>query len=66
MSKRENQIRQELAFLKIEMNSKYGSGSYEVGDEKIFDRITELKEELKLLNQNKIVRFVKHLCYQHI
>ena len=63
MSKRENQIRQELAILKIELNSKlpypygksnYGAGRYEEEScQKIFDKIVELKEELKSLNQNK-------------
>ena len=54
MSKRENQIRQELAILKIDLNSNYGVGRYESGRcQKIFDRISELKEELKSLNQNK-------------
>ena len=54
MSKRENQIRQELAILKIDLNSNYGVGRYESERcQKIFDRIFELKEELKLLKQNK-------------
>ena len=54
MSKRENQIRQELAILKIDLNSNYGVGRYEVERcQKIFDRVSKLREELKLLNQNK-------------
>lgn len=54
MNKRENQIRQELAILKIEINSNYGVGRYEVERcQKIFDRVSKLKEELKSLNQNK-------------
>ena len=54
MSKRENQIRQELAILKIDLNSNYGVGRYEEKRcQKIFDKIIELKEELKSLNQNK-------------
>ena len=54
MSKRENQIRQELAILKIDLNSNYGVGRYEVKRcQKIFDKIIELKEELKSLNQNR-------------
>ena len=54
MSKRENQIRQELAILKIDLNSNYGVGRYnEERCQKIFDKIAELKEELKSLNQNK-------------
>jgi hypothetical protein len=52
MSKRENQIRQELSILKIELNSNYGVGRYEVERcQKIFDRVSKLREELKLLNQ---------------
>ena len=54
MSKRKNQIQQELAILKIDLNSNYGVGRYEEKRcQKIFDRIVKLKEELKLLNQNK-------------
>ncbi len=54
MSKRENQIRQELAILKIDMNSNYGVGRYEEEKcQKIFGRIVKLREELKSLNQNK-------------
>ena len=55
MSKREKQIRQELAILKIELNSNYGfvidieAERYQ----KLYDKIVELKEELKSLNQNK-------------
>jgi len=53
MNKRENQIRQELAILKIELNSNYGVGRYEAERcQKIFDRISKLREELKSLNQN--------------
>ena len=54
MSKRENQIRQELAILKIDLNSNYGVGRYEEKRcQKIFDKMLKLKEELKSLNQNK-------------
>lgn len=54
MTKRENQIRQELAILKIELNSHYGVGTYEVERcQKIFDKVSKLREELKSLNQNK-------------
>ena len=54
MSNRKNQIRQELAILKIDLNSNYGVGRYEEERcQKIFDRILKLKEELKSLNQNK-------------
>lgn len=54
MSKRENQIRQELAILKIELNSNYGAGlPEEKRYQKIFDVMVKLKEELKSLNQNK-------------
>ena len=54
MSKRKNQIQQELAILKIELNSNYGFGKYEEKRyQKIFDRMVKLKEELKSLNQNK-------------
>ena len=55
MSKREKQIRQELAILKIELNSNYGfvidieAERYQ----KLYAKIVELKEELKSLNQNK-------------
>ena len=55
MSKRENQIRQELAILKIDLNSNYGVGRYEEEKcQKLFDKIVELKEELKSLNQNTL------------
>ena len=54
MSKRKNQIQQELAILKIESNSNYGFGKYEDKRyQKIFDRMVKLKEELKPINQNK-------------
>lgn len=54
MSKRENQIRQELAILKIDLNSNYGVGRYEEKRcQKLFDKMLKLKEELKSLNQNK-------------
>ena len=54
MIKRENQIRQELAILKIELNSNYVVGRYEEERcQKLFDKIVELKEELNSLNQNK-------------
>jgi hypothetical protein len=54
MSKRKNQIQQELAILKIESNSNYGFGKYEDKRyHKIFDRMVKLKEELKPINQNK-------------
>jgi hypothetical protein len=54
MSKRENQIRQELAILKIDLNSNYGVDRYASERcQKIFDRVTKLREELKSLNQNK-------------
>lgn len=54
MNKRKNQIQQELAILKIDLNSNYGVGRYEEERcQKIFDRIVKLKEELKSLNQNK-------------
>jgi hypothetical protein len=54
MSKRENQIRQELAILKIDLNSNYGVGRYEAErSQKIYDKMVELKEELKSLNQMK-------------
>ena len=54
MSKRENQIRQELAILKIDLNSNYGFGGYEQERiDEIFDEIIKLREELKALNQNK-------------
>ncbi len=54
MGKRENQIRQELAILKIDLNSNYGVGRYEVERcQKIFDRVSKLREELKSLKENK-------------
>ena len=54
MIKRENQIRQELAILKIELNSNYGFGRYASERcQKLFDKMFKLKEELKSLNQNK-------------
>jgi len=54
MSNRKNQIQQELAILKIDLNSNYGVGRYEEERcQKIFDRILKLKEELKQLNKNK-------------
>ena len=54
MSKRENQIQQELAILKIDLNSNYGVGRYEEERcQKIFDRMNILRKELKSLNQNK-------------
>ena len=54
MSNRKNQIQQELAILKIDLNSNYGVGRYEEERcQKIFDRILKLNEELKSLNQNK-------------
>ena len=54
MSKRINQIQQELAILKIDLNSNYGVGRYEEERcKKIFNRILKLKEELKSINQNK-------------
>ena len=54
MSKRKNQIRQELAILKIDLNSNYGVGRYEEKRcQKIFDKMVILREELKSLNQNK-------------
>tara|TARA_B100001093_G_scaffold341800_1_gene326619 strand:- start:22129 stop:22332 length:204 start_codon:yes stop_codon:yes gene_type:complete len=54
MSKRKNQIQQELAILKIDLNSNYGVGRYEEERcQKIFDRMLKLKEELKFINQNK-------------
>ncbi len=54
MSKRKNQIQQELAILKIDLNSNYGVGRYEEERcQKIFDRMFKLKEEIKFINQNK-------------
>lgn len=54
MSKREKQIRQELAILKIELNSNYGFIDIEAERyQKLYDKIVELKKELKSLNQNK-------------
>jgi hypothetical protein len=54
MSKRKNQIQQELAILKIDLNSNYGVGRYEEERcQKIFDRMLKLKEEIKFINQNK-------------
>ena len=54
MSKREKQIRQELAILKIELNSNYGFLRCEAERyQKLYDKIVKLKEELKSLNQNK-------------
>ena len=54
MSKREKQIRQELAILKIELNSNYGFIEIEAERyQKLYDKIVELKKELKSLNQNK-------------
>jgi hypothetical protein len=54
MSKRKNQIQQELAILKIDLNSNYGVGRYEKERcQKIFDRTNILRKELKSLNQNK-------------
>ena len=48
MNKRKNQIQQELAILKIDLNSNYGVGRFEEERcKKIFDRMIELKEELK-------------------
>jgi hypothetical protein len=54
MSKRKNQIHQELAILKIDLNSNYGVGGYEEKRyQKIFDRMVKLKEELKSLNKDE-------------
>ncbi len=54
MSKRKNQIQQELAILKIDLNSNYGVGRYEEERcQKIFDIMFKLKEEIKFINQNK-------------
>lgn len=56
MNKRKNQIQQELAILKIDLNSNYGAleGIYEeIRYQKIFDKIVKLTEELKDINQNK-------------
>ncbi len=54
MSKRKNQIQQELAILKFELNSNYG---IKVGKRekimKVFDGIQKLKKELRLLNQKE-------------
>ena len=48
MSKRKNQIQQELAILKIYLNSNHCVGRYEeIRCQKIFDKIVKLKEELK-------------------
>jgi hypothetical protein len=54
MNERKNQIKQELAILKIDLNSNYGVGRYEAERcQKIFNRVVKLREELKALNQNK-------------
>tara|TARA_B100000767_G_scaffold104019_1_gene99789 strand:- start:55 stop:225 length:171 start_codon:yes stop_codon:yes gene_type:complete len=51
MGDRENQIKRELFALKIELNSFYGVGASESErSRKIFDRVRELRDELKNLN----------------
>tara|TARA_R110002020_G_scaffold64675_2_gene171517 strand:- start:374 stop:544 length:171 start_codon:yes stop_codon:yes gene_type:complete len=52
--KRKNQIHQELATLKIDLNSNYGVILQEEKRyQKIFDRMVKLKEELKSLNKDE-------------
>jgi hypothetical protein len=52
MSDREKEIKQELAILKIDLNSNYGVGRYEVEKcQKIFDRTMELKNELEKIKK---------------
>ena len=56
MSKRKEHIEWELSILKIGLNSRYGinkDGNFKERQQKISNRIVELKEELKALNQNK-------------
>ena len=56
MSKRKEHIEWELSILKIGLNSRYGinkDDNFEERQQKISNRIVELKEELKALNQNK-------------
>ena len=56
MSKRKEHIEWELSILKIGLNSRYGinkDDNWEERQQKISNRIVELKEELKALNQNK-------------
>ena len=56
MSKRKEQVEWELSMLKMGLNSRYGinkDDNFEEKQQKISNRIVELKEELKELNQNK-------------
>ena len=56
MSKRKEHIEWELSVLKMGLNSRYGinkDDNFEERQQKISNRIVELKEELKALNQKK-------------